>query len=34
MGMGRISSVGASGPVEGSGAVKSGAEAFLDSWLA
>ena len=34
MGMGRISSGGASGPVEGSGAAKPGAEAFLDSWLA
>ena len=29
MGIGRISSVGASGPVEGSGAAKPGPEAFL-----
>ena len=34
MGIGRISSVGVSGPVEGSGAAKPGPEAFLDLWLA
>ena len=34
MGMGRISSGGASGPVEGSGAAKPRAEASLDTWLA
>ena len=33
-GMGRISSGGASGPVEGSGAAKPGVEASLDSLLA
>ena len=33
-GMGRISSGGASAPVEGSGAAKPGVEASLDSWLA
>ena len=33
MGMGRISFGGASGPMEGSGAAKPGAEASLDSWL-
>ena len=34
MGIGRISFVGVSGPVEGSGAAKPGPEAFLDLWLA
>ena len=34
MGMGKISSGGASGPVQGSEAEKPWAEAFLDSWLA
>ena len=34
MGMGRLSSEGASGPVEGSGAAKPGVKASLDSWLA
>ena len=33
MGIGRISSVGVSGPVEGSGAAKPWAEGSLDSWL-
>jgi hypothetical protein len=33
MGIGRIYSGGVSGPVEGSGVAKPGAEAFLDFWL-